>query len=391
MRHVDIERKRACSSCFACSAVCKRGAVTISQDENGFYKPFVDTAMCVNCGVCRKVCYSHIDLQSREITLKGYYGWHRDPNVLKQSASGGITSAIAQVAIEAGYIIIGCTYEDREKKAKHIIIKKQEQIRKILGSKYFQSDLSDLFSAVKELPMNTKMVFFGMPCQVLGVRKFLEHAQFDMKNVLLVELFCHGIVSPLVWKSYREQIGIKGVKDIRFRTKAYGWHVPVNEFITDQKSIPTDKSGDDFFTAYYSTGFFNRSCYKCQIKREFVNCDLRIGDFWGERFAKDRKGVSCILASSRKGEQMLERCKPYFCLYDANPQEILSAQSYNKDHFFDEAQWNENFDLLRRFGLKYSLRNMNKRKPIVWRLKRAIYIQISNIRSNFHKTEENSH
>lgn len=378
MNNVDYERKRDCTSCFSCFAVCKVGAITIEQDENGFYKPVIDIVRCVNCGMCRKVCYSHINLEVKDIELKSYYGWHKDTSILNSSASGGITSALARVALEDGYIVIGCSYNHNEKKAKHIIVKKQKDIEKIRGSKYFQSDLSDLYLEIRMLPKDTKIVFFGTPCQVLGFKNYLKIAKFDMKNVMLIELFCHGISSPLVWKSYIQQSRIKDAEDVKFRTKAYGWHYPSNEFVKMGKNIPTKKAGDDFFTAYYSLEYFNKSCYTCQIKKIFGNSDLRIGDFWGERFSHNRQGVSCILTFSNKGEHLLKKSEPYFFLHEVRTEEILNAQSYNTDHKFNEKEWNKNFYWIRQYGLKYSLSNMNKRKPLLQRIKRSVYIRISN-------------
>ncbi len=381
MNNVDFGRRRDCSGCFACEAVCKAGAINIIWDNNGFYKPDINEELCVGCGICKKVCYSHLGIKARTDNLKGWYGWHKDEAVLKRSASGGITSAISQAALDNGYIIIGCSYDHSNKKAKHIIIKERGEICKILGSKYFQSDLSDMLRSVKKLPRDTKMVFFGTPCQVLGFKKFLAIEKYNLGNVLLVELFCHGIASPLLWSEYISQSRVKGLKDVRFRTKQYGWHIPANEFVTDKEAVATKRFGDAFFTAYYSTEFFNRSCYNCEIKRNLANSDLRIGDFWGGKFSANKTGVSCIVSASEKGELWLEKCRQYFCLFEGDLEEILDAQSYNKNHSFNERNWNENFELLRKFGLKHSLRNIDKRKPFSRRLRRKIYNLLRNIKS----------
>ncbi len=385
MNNVNVDRKRACTGCFACSEVCKFNAINIIQDEDGFFGPFINDRLCTNCGMCKKVCYSHIDIPNENYNLKGYYGWHKNPKILNMSASGGITTAISQVALDNGYVVIGCSYNLNEKKAKHIVVTEQADIIKILGSKYFQSDLSEMYQEVKSFPKDAKMVFFGTPCQVSGIKEFLKIRGHNIENVILVELFCHGITSQLVWKSYMEECSIDKITDVRFRTKDYGWHVPVNEIITDKKVIPTKKSGDDFFTAYYSTEFFNKSCYDCEVKRNLRNSDLRIGDFWGKRFSENKKGVSCIISSTQKGEQLLEECKKYFELFDGDLDEILNGQSYNKNHLLDEDKRMENFLILKKYGLKYSLKNINKRKPLPYRLKKRAYSLVSNFRSKFYK------
>ncbi|MDD3404397.1 MAG: Coenzyme F420 hydrogenase/dehydrogenase, beta subunit C-terminal domain [Hespellia sp.] len=351
-------------------------------DGNGFFKPDVNLDACIGCGLCTDVCYSHADTFNTADSLKAYYGWHKDHSVLMNSASGGITSAICQAAIHNGFMVIGCTYDNNEKKAKHCIIREIKDIPKILGSKYFQSDMSDAVSVLKSLPVDSKIVFFGTPCQILGIKRFLTKSHFRIKNIYLVELFCHGIVSPLVWKEYIKLSKVKDVKEVKFRTKHYGWHIPANEFVTNRKTIPTKRSGDAFFNAYYSKEFFNKSCYDCEAKKNIGNADLRIGDYWGNRFIDNKKGVSCIISSSLKGEQLLEEAKAYFELFNGDLKEILGAQSFDRTHPFDEKQWNENYEALKDSGIKCSLRHIEKRKPLASRIKRRIYVLLSNIKNS---------
>ena len=45
-----------CSSCAACANVCPRGAIAMTLDEMGFYRPSVDSEKCVECGACELAC-----------------------------------------------------------------------------------------------------------------------------------------------------------------------------------------------------------------------------------------------------------------------------------------------------------------------------------------------
>ena len=53
----DNSALRECTSCQMCAAVCAKNAITIKQNENGFYRPYVDVDACSDCGLCTKVCY----------------------------------------------------------------------------------------------------------------------------------------------------------------------------------------------------------------------------------------------------------------------------------------------------------------------------------------------
>ena len=53
----DISAKRNCTSCQMCAAVCPKNAINISLDADGFYRPIINDELCVDCGLCTKVCY----------------------------------------------------------------------------------------------------------------------------------------------------------------------------------------------------------------------------------------------------------------------------------------------------------------------------------------------
>ena len=68
------------------------------------------------------------------------------------------------------------------------------------GSKYLQSVIGDCFKDIKTLlEENKKVLFTGTPCQVAGLYAFLRK---DYENLYTVELICHGVPSPKVFKKY---------------------------------------------------------------------------------------------------------------------------------------------------------------------------------------------
>lgn len=40
-----------------CASVCTRKAISMHLDEEGFYRPSVDEALCNHCGLCTMACY----------------------------------------------------------------------------------------------------------------------------------------------------------------------------------------------------------------------------------------------------------------------------------------------------------------------------------------------
>lgn len=53
---VLYKEKHECCGCTACYAICPKGAIVMSPDEEGFLYPVIDKEKCVKCYACVKVC-----------------------------------------------------------------------------------------------------------------------------------------------------------------------------------------------------------------------------------------------------------------------------------------------------------------------------------------------
>ena len=68
-----------------------------------------------------------------------------------------------------------------------------EDVEKLKGSKYVQSEMGDLYQALKkDVLEGLTVLFIGTPCQVAGVKNYLRQ-EYD--NLLTVDLICHGVPS----------------------------------------------------------------------------------------------------------------------------------------------------------------------------------------------------
>ena len=50
--------KAECCGCGICKAVCPVNAISMKLDNEGFYYPIIDEAMCIHCKKCTKACIS---------------------------------------------------------------------------------------------------------------------------------------------------------------------------------------------------------------------------------------------------------------------------------------------------------------------------------------------
>lgn len=110
------------------------------------------------------------------------------------------------------------------KRACHYEATSYNEIKQGFGSKYIQSDLSNIYSKIKkDLDNESKVLFSGTPCQIAGLKKYLGK---EYEKLLTQAIFCHGVASPKVFKKYCDYVENtynKMIKSVSFRSKKKGW------------------------------------------------------------------------------------------------------------------------------------------------------------------------
>ncbi|MFK2323445.1 hypothetical protein NXW84_13780 [Bacteroides fragilis] len=84
-----------CCGCGNCFYICKKGAITLKADDEGFIQPFVNYN-CVDCGACLNVCPQTKEVQTID-NQQAYIVLTKDANIKKISASGGVFGTVAKV------------------------------------------------------------------------------------------------------------------------------------------------------------------------------------------------------------------------------------------------------------------------------------------------------
>lgn len=327
-----------CCGCGACAAVCPRKAITICQNADGFEHYVIDEATCVRCGMCRTVCpYRQVTAPSLREAHKLYAVKSTASEVLKRSSSGGIGHELARFANADGAWVCGCTYDEKDDTARHVLISPEEtdQLPLLQGSKYIQSISADAMDQISKLPKGEKRFFFGTPCQCAAADKLLNKLNCR-ENAVLVDLICHGVPSYHLWKNYLKEVNEKHHigehPSVTFRQKSFGWN---NRHITvagNGQSYQKNESSDDFY-AFFRRGMCDmRTCFDCPY-RERSGADIRIGDYWGPRFAQEKDGMSMVIAHSRKGAEIIEELvKAGACTAQEYPLEEYWSVQYPYNH-----------------------------------------------------------
>lgn len=294
-----------CCGCGACFNTCAKGAISMVENHEGFKVPVVDAEKCTNCGMCVKVCPA-LNEKRANFVNPDCYAAQADDAIRAVSSSGGAFTIIAEEILKRGGYVCGAAFRD-DWSIHHIIVKNNEDLAKLRGSKYVQSDTEDCFKRIKALLRDGKWVLFsGTPCQVAGLYTYLGK-EYD--TLLTVDIFCHGAPSPGVWRRYlKENYAAGEILKINFRDKtAIGWscsHVAIT-------TTRGKKDVSNNYTQWFHHAVIMRpSCQNCKFSKLPKPADISLGDWWGiskvAAHLNDGKGLSNVLLNSEKGRKFYE-------------------------------------------------------------------------------------
>lgn len=310
---IHIEDKKECCGCWACYNACPKHCIRMEEDEEGFRYPAIDTSLCIDCGLCEKVCpIIHADKTDTPHAQQGFLVQHKDEKIRKESTSGGAFTAIAAWIIRQGGIVYGAGYRKGTFIVEHQGVEAEQDLSIFRNSKYVQSNVGDTFrQALEQLKAGRWVCFSGTPCQIEGFRNFLRNREYE--RLVCVDLVCRGIPSPRILTRYIEaqQTLIGGeFTNVLFRDKYYGYHYSSFSIYNKEKGKDYHKGVD---SNAYLRAFFNNlsdrpSCYDCRFKKRYRKSDLTIWDcFPIEKFTKDfdGKGTTRVLVQSEKGKMIM--------------------------------------------------------------------------------------
>ena len=315
MRNTVLKEMDKCSGCGLCETVCPAQAIKMEYDKSGFIYPVIQKEKCIDCGLCERKCV--VKTVSVEYPRTCYAGVHLDEKIRAKSSSGGMFAALAEYTLEQGGVVFGAAVVPKGKivTLKHIMIKNKEELKKLQGSKYVQSDIRECYTNVKQqLAEGKKVLFSGTPCQVAAMKNYLGKEYDDL---LLVDLVCHGTPSILHWeKSIEEKLqNDEKVSAVSFRGKE-GYMQGEIEFKTEADRIRKENysfRNDSYYSMFLNADSYREGCYQCQYARPERDGDITIGDFWGFEKAYDRaqiekdakisleEGNSLIAVNTEKG------------------------------------------------------------------------------------------
>lgn len=326
---ISIVEKVSCCGCEACAQACPQSAIKMEADVEGFLYPRIDSSLCVDCGLCDKVCPIKNDTEKNGI-INSYALQTTDEYVREISTAGGAFYVIAKQIIREGGIVWGAVIDECNI-VRHISVEKIEDLPPLCMSKYVQSRIGNAYKSIKESLKTRKVLFVGTPCQCAGLVSYLRRKP---DNLILIDFLCHGVPSPKVWSKYSTVMIKKySANGFQFRNKKYGYDKTGFAFRTSDgelihSSVSEDKEVQFMLKAFFAEICSRPSCHSCHFKGYERVTDITMGDLWhiGRYYPEmnDNKGTTFVAVHTEKGKQFLDSSE-YFVT------KMIPYREYSKD------------------------------------------------------------
>lgn len=334
MNTIEILDKRNCCGCTSCAQKCPKNAIEMIEDKEGFLFPSINKEKCINCGLCIKTCpMLNYEVEEKENFPKALAIKNKNQAEKMKSSSGGVFIVLAKYTIKNKGVVYGASYTDGLN-VEHIRIAKEEELIKLQGSKYVQSNMNDVYPYVKkDLQNNKKVLFTGTPCQIKGLKNFLDK---EYENLITCDLVCHGVPSQKLLKKYikfLEEKYNKKVVNYDFRNKEKkGWGLTAKVTFEDGTFKYINSDFDSYYSNFLNCNTYRESCYNCKFAKKIRPSDITLADYWGvlsiHNEFYDKNGVSLILVNSAKGNKILKENEEFLEIIETN---LDYASSRNKN------------------------------------------------------------
>lgn len=339
-----LENPQKCCGCGACFDACPVNAISM-QEINGFMYPVINDSKCINCGKCKQICPI---INTKYINFEKPLCYAVCANNIERedSSSGGAFPVLAKYILNKGGVVVGAAFNEKWG-CDHILIDSIDEIKKLKGSKYLQSNAYICYKDIKEkLNQGKTVLFSGTPCQNAGLKAFLGK---DYKKLYCIDIICHGVPSPAIWQQFLSE-NFTDISSINFRDKEKGWNnFELSIYHNKNKKYSLIMTDDVYMMSFLTHLNLRKSCTSCPFNKIPRQGDLTIGDFWGVDASNpifaDDKGVSVVLVNNEKGQKLFSEIKEDFIVVEPkslekaiknNPNLVSASNPHpSSDRFFD--------------------------------------------------------
>ena len=297
-KHISFVQSK-CMQCGVCLSVCPKQALSFKKEKH-CYSVCIDKNKCVGCGLCSKVCPSHYIYQDRvsfdRITNNNVFlSYAKDKDIQFKSSSGGTVRTIAKNFLKHDNSFIYSLYEQGNGIECGVI--DETRVDSMPNSIYAPTMWGRNLYEVKQLPLDSRLLVIGLPCQIKAAKKVIEKFNRRIK-VYYVGIICRKTKDFRFEKYIRDYHHIQDNRKIVFR--GYGWPGIIGMYDTSQYSQYSQFSLIPFGLDLWNV----KGCYRCADCLAQDVADLSVGDPWNLN-GINNKGCNITFVNSDKGFELL--------------------------------------------------------------------------------------
>ena len=308
---------------------------------NGFLEPTADTPEILSqtsvADICPAVRLRQGSSKRGVETLYGpllepvQTGHALDDEVRKKSSSGGVITAVLLYLLDHKVIDavlhVGKDRSDPTRNAVFLSRTREDVIRNS-GSRYSPSSvLAELSSALKA---SSALAVVGKPCDIAGVRNYLEGRPGDQAKVIItISFMCMGLPSFNATRQLLGELNPTGEPITDFWYRGNGW--------PGEMTVCTDKNQfrRSYESAWQTLG--RATPFRCKICPDGFGelADFSSGDAWfakdcGPSFENANDGRSFVFVRTPVGQELVNAAAAagYLVLNSYDIQEMILIQKY---------------------------------------------------------------
>lgn len=301
MNSPKLATLKTCTGCLACTDVCPQSALSKYIGDDGHIYIKCDEDKCILCHKCEKICpiVNDLEYSSNQLqTARPFSLYCKDKGYYDQSTSGGAFIAIALKFLKDGGYVCGVV---SDVEVKHIVTNRIDEVLKMQGTKYVQSDMSGVYKAISKLiSQGKKVLFTGTGCQAAALISYVRTNK-NRDNLFVIDLICGGVPSRLLSQMFlQNEKQYKKIEGFRRKNQYVLSCYDIQGklvYLNNQRVLP--------LYGFYSGLTMRYSCGDCRFCGMERMSDLTIGDYWGE---DGNSGLhkSVVIAHTLKGVNVLK-------------------------------------------------------------------------------------
>lgn len=346
-----------CTACNSCVVSCHKKALTLRQNQEGFFYPVINEDLCNECKACISVCpvikkSVHNTLVKKLI----FTGYSRSDYMRQSGSSGGIFPELAQHIIRNNGVVYGVKFDSNEQRMVYAGTN-SVSVETLYKSKYVEAYDPDTFLSVKEqLLAGRKVLYCGTPCKIDGLKRFLGK---EYPTLFTIDFMCHGkpssrFLSEVICEEEKKLPTGKCV-NVTFREKKKGWRNQTHVFYDAEGNELVYDSANYYYYFYFLHNYsIRRSCVKCSYYKNHLS-DITLADYWSVSCKKDDdKGYSLVVVNTEKGYELLQKIQGKITLEeDINALSNIGIYAHSKRKGYYTKKREIFYEEYRQKGIEY--------------------------------------